>query len=240
MPPAARARAGPGSEEGKVQRAMVRIAVLAEHAWLAILPAQKLREDNRLQVTAVAGERPELELPGARQAIAAAQALVYVATQTTESLPWPEVQPGPDQAVVILDIGGHVGVERAVRLGARGYLGPDDAEAEWAPRVLQAAEGKFAFPPGSIAALGETTYRALRLALGVDRLSPAQLAAVRLYAGGLQPEAIARELGISATAARRRLARSCQVLGVDSLQELAVLAGKAGLDAEENDPPTDT
>ena len=56
---------------------MVRIAVLAEHAWLAILPARKLREENRFQVTVVVGERPELELPGARAAIAAAQAQVY-------------------------------------------------------------------------------------------------------------------------------------------------------------------
>src|SRR5712692_10451439 len=122
---------------------MVRIAVLAEHLSLATMAAQTLRGDNRLHVTAVVGGGAELELPGVREAIAAAQALVYVAAGGTELLPWPEMQPGAERALVILDVAGHIGPERALRLGARGYLGRDEPYAGWASRLVEVADGKL-------------------------------------------------------------------------------------------------
>jgi hypothetical protein len=127
---------------------MVRIVVLAEHLSLASLPAEKLRGDDRLAVPAVMGARADLETLEVREAIAAAQALVYVASRATASLPWPEMQPGPGQALVIFDIAGHLGPEGALRLGARGYIDSDEPQGNWAQRVLATAAGKLAYPPG--------------------------------------------------------------------------------------------
>jgi DNA-binding NarL/FixJ family response regulator len=98
-------------------------------------------------------------------------------------------------------------------------------------------EGKPAYPPGSTDALQAQLLAAERQARGQTELSAAQLDTVRLYARGLPREQIALSLGISETSVRGRLARSMKLLRVDTLQELATLAGRLGLDTETQEPP---
>lgn len=205
------------------------IVVMAEYPLLAELVAEVLREDRRLDVTAVVGDRQALQAPAVQEALAAAEALLYVPNGPIKSVPLREMKPENRRVLVLADLGGQVGLERALRLGAGGYIGPTEPRAVLAERVLQAAVGALATPPGALvgiqAAIRQLTHEELR----VRRLTEIEAQIICWVARGDTAKEVARRLRISQSAARSRIRRILEKLEVRNERELAAMAALAGL-----------
>jgi two-component system nitrate/nitrite response regulator NarL len=220
---------------GEVGATMLRIAVMAEYPLLAELVAAALREDRRLDVTAVVGDRQALRAPALRETLATAQAVLYVPNGPIESVPWREAKHGARQVLVLADLTGQVGLERALRLGARGYIGPQESRPALAQRVLQAADGVLAAPPSWIVGLQGAIRQLMREELRMQRLTHDEEQLVRWVARGDSGKEIAVRLRISLPAARSRIRRVLEKLEVRNERELAALAALAGLYPGEGD-----
>src|SRR5438128_1936529 len=105
---------------------MLRVVVVCRNLLLGQLVAEPLRAERGAEVAVLPGSGRALRSPAAQEAMAAAQAVVYVPDRPIESLPPIEAKPGAAPAVVVADLFGLVGLERAVRLGAQGYVGPEE------------------------------------------------------------------------------------------------------------------
>src|SRR5207249_3838853 len=125
---------------------MLRVVVVCSRPLTGELVAEALRAERGVEVVVLPGSGRALRSPAVQEAMAAAQAVVYVPDRAIERLPPVEAKPGAAPAVVVADLFGLVGLERAVRLGARGYAGPEETAAALVERVLRAAEGQPAFP----------------------------------------------------------------------------------------------
>jgi DNA-binding NarL/FixJ family response regulator len=213
-----------------------RIVVMAEYLLLAELVAEALREERRLDLTAVIGDREALRAPPVREALATADALVYVPDRPIETLPWRESEPNEQRVLVLADLTGIVGLDRALRLGARGYVGPREPRMVLIRRVLEAAEGALAAPPDWVAKLQVTLAQVAREEPGVRRLSEHELQLMRWVARGDAAKGIAARLRISLPATRSRIRRVMEKVGVQNERELAALAARAGLYPEEGHP----
>lgn len=216
---------------------VVRVVVMAEYALPAGVVAAVLRGQPELEVTAVEG-RERLREPERAGAPGAAQVVVYVPNAPIECIPWREANPG-GQALVLVDLGGHVGLDRALRLGARGYVSPHESVAVLVQRVLQAAQGTLAVPPDAVATAEATVRVVAREALRARRLTDPEQQLLRWLANGTPPKVMAARWGITLTAVRGRLQRLRKRLELSSQQEVEVLAVRAGFGTPGDDRPTD-
>jgi DNA-binding NarL/FixJ family response regulator len=205
-----------------------RTVVIAEYLLLAELVADALREDRRLELTAVVGEREALRSSEMQEAVASAHAIVYVPDRPIDVLPWREIQPGERHALILADLTGVVGLDRALRLGARGYVGPREPRTVLVRRVLEAAEGMLAAPPDWVAKLQAALSQVAREEPRVRRLNEHELELMRWVARGDSAKRIAVRLRITLPATRSRIRRMMEKLGVQNERELAALAALAG------------
>jgi DNA-binding NarL/FixJ family response regulator len=130
-----------------------------------------------------------------------------------------------------------VGLDRALRLGARGYVGPREPRAVLIRRVLEAAEGTLAAPPDWVARLQATLSQVAREETRVRQLKEQEVQLMRWVARGDAAKGIAARLRISLPATRSRIRRVMEKLGVQNERELAALAALAGLYPEEGPRP---
>jgi DNA-binding NarL/FixJ family response regulator len=214
-----------------------RTVVIAEYLLLADLVAEALREERRLNLTAIVGDREALRAPAVQEALVSADALVYVPDRPIEALPWREIEPSPKQVLILADLTGIVGLDRALRLGARGYIGPREPRAVLIRRVLEAAEGALAAPPDWVARLQSTLSQVAREEPRVRGLNEHEVQLMRWVARGDAAKGIAARLRISLPATRSRIRRVMEKVGVQNERELAALAALAGLYPEEGHPP---
>jgi DNA-binding NarL/FixJ family response regulator len=215
---------------------MVRVMVIAESPAMAELVAGALREERRVDVIRVVGDRRQLPQPAAQEAPTGAQVVVYFPGAPIETLPWREAMPGAGRVLVIADFEGHVGLERALRLGARGYVGPGEPTAVLARRVLQAAEGELAVPVGAVAAARATLRQLAREDPRLGRLDEVERRIVRWLAGGETAKEIAVRLKIELSAAYGRTRRLREKLGFRTDPEMTAWAGMIGLYPEDEEP----
>jgi DNA-binding NarL/FixJ family response regulator len=215
---------------------MVRVMVIAESPAMAELVAGALREERRVDVIRVIGDRRQLPQPVAQEAPTRAEVVVYSPAAPIETLPWREAMPGAGRVLVIADFEGHVGLERALRLGARGYVGRGEPAAVLARRVLQAAEGELAVPVGAVAAARATLRQLAREDPRLGRLDEVERQIVRWLAGGEAAKQIAVRLTITRSAAYARIARLRQKLGFRTDPEMTAWAGMIGLTPEDEEP----
>ena len=99
---------------------MSRVVVLAEHRLLAELVADALSREGGLEVTVMGHDPGAEEEPQAAAAWAGITVLVCVPDRPLETAPCAAAGSGAPPAVVLVDPLGQVGLERALRLGARG------------------------------------------------------------------------------------------------------------------------
>jgi DNA-binding NarL/FixJ family response regulator len=213
-----------------------RTVVLAEYLLLAELVAEALREERRLNLTAVVGDREALRSPEVQEALAAADAMVYIPDRPIETLPWREIEPSEHRVLILADLTGIVGLDRALRLGARGYVGPREPRVVLIRRVLEAAEGTLAAPPDWMARLQATLSQVAREEPHVRRLNEHEVQLMQSIARGDAAKGIAARLRISLPATRSRIRRVMEKLGVQNERELAALAALAGLYPEQEHP----
>jgi DNA-binding NarL/FixJ family response regulator len=200
-----------------------RIAVLAEHALLAEVLSEALRKERELEVTAVADEPETMATEPIQRALTAVDVVLHAPTGTAGTVPW-----GGGPPLVLVDFLGLVGLEQALHLGARGYVGPREAFSTLVERLRSVAAGTPAFPPGALTELQAAARRLASEARGV-RLTENEEQLVRWVAQGLAAKQIARLLGIGETAARGRIGRVSEKVGVSNMRELAAWAGEHGL-----------
>jgi DNA-binding NarL/FixJ family response regulator len=213
-----------------------RTVVIAEYLLLAELVAEALREERRLDLTAVVGHREALRAPAVQEALVSAEALVYVPDRPIETLPWREIVPSEQCVLILADLTGIVGLDRALHLGARGYVGPREPRVVLIQRVLEAAGGMLAAPPDWMARLQETLSQVAREEPHVRQLKEHEVQLMRWVARGDAAKGIAARLRISLPATRSRIRRVMEKLGVQNERELAALAALAGLYPEEGYP----
>lgn len=152
--------------------------------------------------------------------------LVYLALDERELPDEAERWLAGGAALLVVDLPGNLGLERALRWGARGYVGPGASRATLIERVRQVAAGRSAFPPDELAALRATLRRVEETEAGLDRLTETQRELARWVGEGMRVKEMARRLGIGETAARGRLRRIADHLGVSGPRELAVLMAR--------------
>ena len=135
----------------------------------------------------------------------------------------------PGRALVIADLCGCIGLVRALQLGARGYVGPEERLEVLAPRVLQAGSGFLAVPPGPADALRIAMRVLVRESTAVRRLSETDLDVMRWLSRGETAGEIANRLNVSESAVRNRIRRIMVRLEVRNEKELSAVAATAGL-----------
>src|SRR5207244_11060714 len=131
--------------------------------------------------------------------------------------------------LVVADLCGSVGLERALQLGARGYVGAWERIDVLAPRVLAAGQGHLAVPPGAADGLRLAMRTLAREATAVRRLSETDLEVMRALSRGDGTKGIAARLNVSEAALRSRLRRIMAQLDVRNENELSAMAASAGL-----------
>jgi DNA-binding NarL/FixJ family response regulator len=207
---------------------MVRVVVIAEYPRLAQTAAAILRKEPQLEILRVIDSRQDLQEPAAREILLAAQAIVHVPNGPIEVVPMKEMRPTAGRVLVIADLGGHVGLERALRLGARGYFGPHEAEELLGRRVLDAAQGRLAVPPGALAAARAMVRLLARDDPRLRDLPEEERAILPGVARGDTAKEIGAELKIPESTVRSRIRSLRQTLGLRSVQELAAWAAMMG------------
>jgi DNA-binding NarL/FixJ family response regulator len=207
---------------------VVRVVVMAESPLLAELVAKALREDSRLRVTAVVGGRRELQLPAVWRAIEEADAALYVPERPLETLPWREELPTTKRVVLLADLLGQVGPERALQLGAGGYIGRGDAATALVEQVIEAVHRNTAAPHLELAGEQNAGRPAGNEAPSLPGLTPEDGRLMQWLVDGETAKEIGAHLKIREGAARSRLRRLREKLGARSLRDLVTLAMPAG------------
>jgi DNA-binding NarL/FixJ family response regulator len=218
---------------------MVRVVAIAEYPGLAQTAAAILRKEPQLEILRVIDSRQDLQDPAAREILLAAQAIVHVPNGPIEAVPVREMRPTTGRVLVIADLGGHVGLERALRLGALAYFGPHEAEALLGRRVLDAVQGRLAVPPGALAAAQAMVRLLARDSPHVRQLSEEEKAILPGVACGDTAKEIGAKLKIPESTVRSRIRSVRQTLGLRSEQELAAWGGTMGFYALEGEDPTE-
>jgi DNA-binding NarL/FixJ family response regulator len=201
---------------------------------LADLVAAPLRAETALVVTTVAGDAAILE-GRRRSGLFGAGVLLFAASHSPEVglLRWiTDGQPHDfrsGRTLVIADMCGCIGLVRAIQLGARGYVGPDERLEVLAPRVLQAASGFLAVPPGPADSLRIAMRTLVRESTAVRRLSETDLDVMRWLSRGETAGEISARLNVSESAVRNRIRRIMLRLEVRNEKELSAVAATAGL-----------
>jgi DNA-binding NarL/FixJ family response regulator len=217
---------------------MSRVVVLAEHRLLAELVADALKRESGLEVTVMGHDPAAEEDPQAAAAWAGATVLVCIPDRPLETAPWTAARCGTPPAVVLVDPLGQVGLERALRLGARGYVGPGESRTALAERVRQAAEGSIGLPFDVLAQLQATTHQLVVQELLLRGLTEQEIQLLQWLAHHGTAKEIATRLKIRVAAAQSRIRRvreklECQ--GEGESQILSLLAGLYG--GEGGGPP---
>jgi DNA-binding NarL/FixJ family response regulator len=222
---------------------MARVVVMAASPSMARLTAEALQGEHEVEVTVVVAGQAEGS--AAREALAAAEVLVYMADQPIVAPPWGE----PAPPVVISDVYGQLGPARALQLGARGYVGPHETGPALAQRIREAAAGRLALPPGAA-----DSIRAAMAHLGQEEIKSRELRPIDVWlmqrvALGDSVQQIARRL--SGTGGRGRITKEAAYSRIRRLREklgdlpneaaVAARAGEWGLLYGElvEDPPPD-
>jgi DNA-binding NarL/FixJ family response regulator len=220
---------------------IVHLAITADYPMHAELVAGVLRDDRRFRLTGVMGDYGAIETKAVREALTTADVLLHVASAPLRHAGWHRPRQGEHWILVLLDINDLVTVVRALRFGARGYVGAAELPAVIAERVLQAAQGELALPPDVVAEV-EDVARTLRdQKQRLLRLDEHARKIVRWIAAGRTGREIAVMLGISDTAAQSRIRRIRAAVGVDNEAELVSVAQSSGLLLEdEEDTEEDT
>ena len=212
---------------------MSRVVVLAEHRLLAELVADALSREGGLDVT-VMGHAPRAgEAPQAAAAWAGVTVLVCIPDRPLEVAPWAAARSSAPPAVVLVDPLGQVGLERALRLGARGYVGPRESRAALAQRVRQAAEGAIGLPLEVLAQLQATTHQLVVQELRLRGLTEPEVELLQWLAHHGTAKEIAARLKLRVPAAQSRIRRVREKLERQGEGESAILALLAGLYAGE-------
>jgi DNA-binding NarL/FixJ family response regulator len=212
----------------------MRVSVVAEHGLLADLVAAALRDETALVVTTVAGGVAALE-GRRRSGTLGSGVLLFAASHPPELglLRWvsdeERLSVASGRALVIADLCGCIGLVRALQLGARGYVGPEERLEVLAPRVLQAGSGFLAVPPGPADALRIAMRVLVRESTAVRRLSETDLDVMRWLSRGETAGEIANRLNVSESAVRNRIRRIMVRLEVRNEKELSAVAATAGL-----------
>jgi DNA-binding NarL/FixJ family response regulator len=218
---------------------MSRVVILAEHRLLAELVADALSREGGLEVT-VMGHDPAAEgEPQAAEAWSGVTVLVCIPDRPLEAAPWAAAGSGAAPAVVLVDPLGQVGLERALRLGARGYVGPRESRAALAQRVRQAAEGAIGLPLDVLARLQATTRQLVVQELRLRGLAEQEIQLLQWLAHHGTAKEIAARLKIRVPAAQSRIRRAREKLDREGEGESQILALLAGLYGGEGGSPAE-
>jgi DNA-binding NarL/FixJ family response regulator len=220
---------------------MSRVVVLAEYRLLAELVADALSRESGLEVTVMGHDPAAGGEPQGAEAWSGAAVLVCIPDRPLETPPWAVAGSGAAPAVVLVDPLGQVGLERALRLGARGYVGPREPRAALAQRVRQAAEGAIGVPLDVLARLQATTRQLVVQELRLRGLAEPEIQLLQWLAHHGTAKEIATRLKIRVAAAQSRIRRVREKLegqGEGESQILSLLAGLYG--GEGGSPPEGT
>lgn len=213
---------------------MMRVSVVSEQLLTAELAAAALRQESGLEVTWVVGGSGALDGPSGTRALRATVVLFAALVPPEVGMLRRVTDSGGAGSVdrhtfVVADVGGCVGLARALQLGARGYVGPWERIDVLAGRVLQAGQGHLAVPPGAADGLRLAMRLLVREATAVRRLSETDLEVMRALSRGDGTKEIAARLNLSESAIRSRLRRIMGQLDVRNENELSAMAASAGL-----------
>jgi DNA-binding NarL/FixJ family response regulator len=216
---------------------MSRVVILAEHRLLAELVADALSRESGLEVSVMGHDPAVGQEPQAVAAWTGVTVLVCIPDRPLEAPPW-AARDGAPPAVVLVDPLGQVGLERALRLGARGYVGPREPRAALVQRVRQAAEGSIGLPLEVLAQLQATTRQLVVHELRLRGLTEQEIQLLQWLAHHGTAKEIAARLKIRVTAAQSRIRRvrvKLESQGEGEAQILSLLAGLYG--GEGGSPP---
>lgn len=214
---------------------MSRVVVLAEYRLLAELVADALSRESGLEVTVMGHDPAAGGEPRASEAWSGAAVLVCIPDRPLETPPWAAAGSGAAPAVVLVDPLGQVGVERALRLGARGYVGPREPRSALVQRVRQAAEGAIGLPLDVLAHLQATTRQLVVQELRLRGLTEQEIDLLQWLAHHASAKEIAARLKIRVPAAQSRIRRVREKLesqGGGESEILSLLAGLYGGEGE--------
>jgi DNA-binding NarL/FixJ family response regulator len=216
---------------------MSRVVILAEHRLLAELVADALSREGGLEVTVMGHDPGAGGEPQAAEAWSGVTVLVCIPDRPLEAPPWAAARSGAAPAVVLVDPLGQVGLERALRLGARGYVGPRESRAALAQRVRQAAEGAIGLPLEVLARLQATTRQLVVQELRLRGLTEQEIQLLQWLAHHGTAKEIAARLKIRVPAAQSRIRRAREKLEGHGEGESAIMALLAGLYGGEGGSP---
>jgi DNA-binding NarL/FixJ family response regulator len=208
---------------------VTRVVVVAEYLLPADLLMEALRDDRYLEVTRVVGDRDELKALAVQEVLAAAQILVYVPERRIRSIAWWEEKFHPDQVLVLVDLFGQVGLERALQLGAQGYISPQETSRALLHHVTAVIDGALATTHSELAEVHTAVRRLGYEEIRRRRLTTDQLNLMQWIGRGETAEEIAVRLGLRPHAVRSRIRRLRERLGARNEAEVAGLAGQWGL-----------
>jgi DNA-binding NarL/FixJ family response regulator len=212
----------------------MRVSVVSEQLLPAELLAAVLRAERSLEVTSVVGGAGSLDGPLGAKALAAT-VVAFAALAPPELGFLRRIMEGEGigavtrRVLVVADMFGAVGLERALRLGARGYVGPWERAEVLVRRVLEAGQGILAVPPGPGDALRAAMRVLAREAQAMRRLTETDLDVMRWLSRGETAREIAARLQVSEPAVRHRIRRIMARLQVRNEKELSAVAATAGL-----------
>lgn len=132
----------------------------------------------------------------------------------------------------VLMLSAHVNltyVQRALALGASGYLVKSAGPAEFRLAMAAVRAGRHHLSPEAASLLVTSTRPTLRDADPLQGLSSRQVEVLRLIAQGLSTKEIARELGLSPKTVEIHRGQLMQRVGVHEIAGLTRLAVRAGL-----------
>jgi DNA-binding NarL/FixJ family response regulator len=218
---------------------MGRVIVLAEHRLLAELVEDVLSRGSELEVTVMGHDPAARADPLDSEAWAGATVLVCIPDRPLEAAPWVMSRDGAAPAVVLVDPLGQVGLERALRLGARGYVGPREPRTALVQRVRQAAEGAIGLPLDVLARLQATTRQLVVQELRMRGLTEPEIQLLQWLAHHDTAKEIAARLKIRVPAAQSRIRRVREKLEGQGEEDSQMLALLAGLYGGEADSPTE-
>jgi DNA-binding NarL/FixJ family response regulator len=216
---------------------MSRVVVLAEYRLLAELVADALSRESGLEVTVMGHDPTAGGEPRAAEPWAGVTVLVCIPDRPLETPPWAATRDGAAPAVVLVDPLGQIGLERALRLGARGYVGPREPRAVLVQRVRQAAEGAIGLPLEVLARLQTTTRQLVVQELRLRGLTEQEIDLLQWLAHHETAKEIAARLKIRVAAAQSRIRRVREKLEGQGEGESQILALLAGLYGEEGGHP---
>jgi DNA-binding NarL/FixJ family response regulator len=210
------------SEAVSAPAAKARVLVVDDHALLRTGVANIINQEPDLQVVGEAGNGAEaVEAYERHQPDVTLLDLRMPVMEGVEAVRRIRERDPNARVVVLTTYDTDDEIARALKAGAKAYALKDISADELVRCIRDVLAGKTYIAPAAAAKLAEGVTRV--------RLTPRELAALRLMADGRANKEIASELGISERTVKTHLGHLFEKLGVTSRTEAIKIATRRGL-----------